>query len=41
MAPPEKNELACLAIRYGAASLSVGLLIAVGSWLVRRFTGNN
>ena len=38
MAPPEKQELARLAIGYGATSVGIGIIIAIGFWLVRRFT---
>ena len=37
MAPPEKQELARLAIGYGATSGGIGIIIAIGFWLVRRF----
>ena len=38
MAPPEKQELARLAIGYDATSVGIGIIIAIGFWLVRRFT---
>jgi CHASE2 domain-containing sensor protein len=41
MAPQEKQQLAHLAIGYGAASVSVGVIIAIGFWLVRRFTDDS
>jgi len=41
MAPPEKQQLARLAIGYGATSAGIGLIIAIGFWLVRRFTDDS
>ena len=41
MAPPEKQELARLAIGYGATSVGIGVIIAIGFWLVRRFTDDS
>jgi hypothetical protein len=41
MAPPEKRQLARLAIDYGATSMGIGLIIAIGFWLVRRFTDDS
>jgi hypothetical protein len=41
MAPPEKQELARLAIGYGVTSVGIGVIIAIGFWLVRRFTGDS
>jgi hypothetical protein len=41
MAPPDKQELARLAIGYGATSVGIGVIIAIGFWLVRRFTDDS
>jgi len=41
MAPPEKQELARLAIGYGVTSVGIGVIIAIGFWLVRRFTDDS
>jgi hypothetical protein len=41
MAPQEKQQLAHLAIGYGATSIGIGVIIAVGFWLVRRFTDDS
>ena len=41
MAPPEKQQLARLAIGYGATSIGIGVIIAIGFWLVRRFTDDS
>ena len=41
MAPPEKQQLARLAIDYGATSIGIGVIIAIGFWLVRRFTDDS
>ena len=38
IALPEKEDLGHSAIWYGAASVGVGVIIAIGFWLVRRFT---
>ena len=38
MALPDKEQLGHSAICYGAASVGVGVIIAIGFWLVRRFT---
>ena len=41
MAPSEKQQLARLAIGYGATSIGIGVIIAIGFWLVRRFTDDS
>ena len=41
IAPPEKQELARLAIGYGATSVGIGVIIAIGFWLVQRFTDDS
>jgi hypothetical protein len=41
MTPPEKQELARLAIAYGATSVGISVIIAIGFWLVRRFTDDS
>jgi hypothetical protein len=41
MAPQEKQQLAHLAIGYGATSIGIGVIIAIGFWLVRRFTDDS
>jgi len=40
-APPEKQQLARLAIDYGATSIGIGVIIAIGFWFVRRFTDDS
>jgi hypothetical protein len=35
---PDKEQLGHSAICYGAVSVGVGVIIAIGFWLVRRFT---
>jgi hypothetical protein len=41
MAPGEKQQLAHLAIGYGAASIGIGAIIAIGFWLILRFTDDS
>lgn len=38
LAPPEKQEVAAEAIRYGAISLGLGIFIAVAFGIIRRIT---
>jgi len=38
LASPEKRDLAHNAIRYGAASIGLSLILAAGFWLARRLT---
>ena len=37
-APPEKHDLAQLAMGYGAASMGLGVIIALAFWLGRQLT---
>jgi hypothetical protein len=37
-APPEKREIAVALTYYGGGSLGLGVLIALATWAVRRFT---
>jgi hypothetical protein len=41
MAPPEKQQLARLAIGYRATSIGIGVIIAIEFWLVRRSTDDS